>query len=61
MPALGPKPKTITNDARSAFWGIVLQKSIFADDQNSADRGRDFRIQNVSDLTASRNIHRRLQ
>jgi hypothetical protein len=27
--------------------GIVLQNSIFADDQNSAGRGRDFRVQNV--------------
>ena len=45
----------------SAFEGIVLQKSIFADDQNSAGRGRDFRVQNVKDLTASRKIHRRLR
>jgi hypothetical protein len=44
----------------SVYEGIVLQKSIFADDQNSAGRGRDFRVQDVRDLTASRKIHRRL-
>jgi hypothetical protein len=38
----------------SAVEGIVLQKSIFADDQNSAGRGRDFRVQDARDLTASR-------
>jgi ribose/xylose/arabinose/galactoside ABC-type transport system permease subunit len=38
---------------------ILLQKSIFADDQNSAGRRRDFRVQDVRDLTASRKIHRR--
>ncbi|QHO72848.1 hypothetical protein ACH79_09615 [Bradyrhizobium sp. CCBAU 051011] len=38
----------------SAVGTIVLQKSIFADDQNSAGRGRDFRVQDVRDLTASR-------
>ncbi|WP_210192234.1 hypothetical protein, partial [Bradyrhizobium japonicum] len=32
---------------------ILLQKSIFADDQNSAGRGRDFRVQDAGDLTAS--------
>ena len=37
----------------SAFGVSVLQKSIFADDQNSAGRGRDFRGQNVRDLAAS--------
>src|SRR3954453_23294346 len=41
-------------------WPILLQKSIFADDQNSAGRGRDFRIQDARDITASRKIHRRL-
>jgi len=40
---------------------ILLQKSIFADDQNSAGRGRDFRVQDARDLTASRKIHRRLR
>ena len=47
--------------ANDRFAPIVLQKSIFADDQNSADRGRDFRVQDVRDLTASRKIHRRLR
>jgi hypothetical protein len=41
------------------FVPILLQKSIFADDQNSAGRRRDFRVQDVRDLTASRKIHRR--
>jgi len=41
--------------------GLVLQKSISADDQNCAGRGRDFRVQDVRDLTASRKIHRRLR
>lgn len=45
----------------SARPSIVLQKSIFADDQNSAGRGRDFLVQDVRDLTASRKIHRRLR
>ena len=31
----------------SGHQGIVLQKSIFADDQNSAGRGRDIRVQDV--------------
>jgi hypothetical protein len=37
----------------------VLQKSIFADDQNSAGSGRGIRVQDVRDLTTSREIHRR--
>jgi hypothetical protein len=45
----------------SAFNGILLQKSISADDQNSAGRGRDFRVQDVRDLAASLKIHRGLQ
>ena len=43
------------------FWPILLQKSFFADDQNSAGRGRDFRVQDARDLTASRKTHRRLR
>jgi hypothetical protein len=45
----------------SAPEGIVLQNSIFADDQNSAGRGRDFRAQDVRDLAASLKIHRGLR
>jgi hypothetical protein len=45
----------------SALPQIVLRKSIFADGQNSAGRGRDFRVQDVRDVTASRKIHRRLR
>jgi hypothetical protein len=49
------------DDLMSAFRGIVLQKSFFADDQNSAGRGRDFLVQDVRHLAASRKIHRRLR
>ena len=45
----------------SALEAIVLQNSNFADDQNSAGRGRDFRVQDARDHTVSRKIHRRLR
>jgi hypothetical protein len=51
----GPPPMT------SGLPPIVLQNSIFADDQNSAGCGRDLCVQGVRDLTASRKIHRRLR
>ena len=56
-----PLPNWIEDHKVSAFGGILLQKSIFADDQNSAGRGRDFRVQDARDLTASRKIRRRLR
>ena len=46
---------------RPVLEGILLQKSIFADDKNSAGRGRDLRVQDVWDLAASPKIHRRLR
>ena len=54
-------PTVCLERGRVCLWPIVLQKSIFADDQNSAGRGRDFRVRNVRDLTASRKIRRRLR
>jgi hypothetical protein len=54
----GPKATSALSPLQAP---IVLQKSIFADNQNSAGRGRDFLVQDVRDLTASRKIHRRLR
>jgi len=58
---IGPLLTCLAKARMSVLWGIVLQKSFFADDQNSAGRGRDFRVQDARDLTASRKIHRRLR
>jgi hypothetical protein len=58
-PARFPDRSGSTSRVRKG--SILLQKSIFADDQNSAGRGRDFRVQDAGDLTASRKIHRRLR
>jgi hypothetical protein len=58
---LGLSLSPINETDVSAFTKILLQKSFFADDQNSAGRGRDFLVQDVRDLAASRKIHRRLR
>jgi hypothetical protein len=42
MSGVGTKRTPRSRASMSALCGIVLQKSIFADDQNSAGRGRDF-------------------
>ena len=57
----GQTETSIRRRGMSVLPPIVLENSIFADDQNSAGRGRDFRVQDARDLTASRKIHRRLR